>query len=103
MGPSGASYPRSPSFGWAAQYRVGTAGVATLRFEGGPWGPVGVGLQVLLWIVLARALVERRGVVRPWIRAAVRRWRRRRSEPDTIPGLSNEPTGELTGVDEVGR
>ncbi len=103
VGPSGASYPRSPSFGWAAQYRVGTAGVATLRFEGGPWGPVGVGLQVLLWIVLARALVERRGVVRPWIRAAVRRWRRRRSEPDTIPGLSNEPTGELTGVDEVGR
>jgi GT2 family glycosyltransferase len=103
VGPSGAAAPRSSSFGWAEQYRVSAPGVATLGFHGSPWSPIGVVFQIVLWLVVIAALVERRGVVRPWLRSVVGGSRRRRAAPDPIPGLSSEPTGELATADEVSR
>ncbi len=95
VGASGAADPRSPSFGWAAQYRVAASGTATLRFDGGVWPPLGVAVELLLWISLAAALIERRRVVRPWVRSVARRSRNRRPKPDPIPGVGEESTGDL--------
>jgi len=95
VGASGAADPRSPSFGWAAQYRVAVPATATLRFDGGVWSPLGVAAELVLWILVAAALIERRGVVRPWLRSMAGRWRTRRAKPDPIPGVGDEPTGDL--------
>jgi hypothetical protein len=95
VGPSGTADPRSSSFGWAAQYRVAAAGTAILRFDGGPWAPLGVLVELVLWLAVAAALIERRGVVRPWVRAVARRSQHRPAGPDPIPGLADEPTGDL--------
>ena len=91
---NGSAAPRKPSFGWAAQYAVAQPGHVTLRFQGGPWAPLGLLYQVLLWVLVAAVLIERRRIARPWARSASRRWQWRRIEPDPIPGLDDEPTGE---------
>ena len=70
-------------------------GSATLRFDGGPWAPLGVVVELVLWLAVAAALIERRGVVRPWARSVARRSRNRPAGADPIPGLADEPTGDL--------
>jgi hypothetical protein len=94
----GKTFPMSPAFGWAGQYRVDGAGTATLRFNGGPWGPLSVAFELILWLLVVAALVERRGVMRPWLRSQLqRRRRRRRSEPRKNDELDFEPGGEEFG------
>jgi GT2 family glycosyltransferase len=92
---TGTVEPATSSFGWAAQYRVPAATSATLRFRGGPWAPLGLVVEVLLWLAAAAALVERRHRVRPWAASVSGGWRHRRAEADPIPGMSDEPTGDL--------
>jgi hypothetical protein len=95
---SGVVFPMSTAFGWAGQYRVDRAGPATLRFNGGPWGPLSVAFELILWLLVVAALVERRGVIRPWLRSVLQgRQRRRRPEPRENPELDFEPEGEQFG------
>jgi hypothetical protein len=71
----GRSTARRPAFVWAAQYRAPAAGRATLTLHRFPYGPLGVLLEVLLWAVLAAALLG-------WPRL-LRRQRRPPLEPGT--------------------
>jgi hypothetical protein len=50
---------RHPAFGWAAQYPV-LRGRATLSLSQFPYVPVGVALEVVVWLLLAMALIGRR-------------------------------------------
>ena len=94
----GTAYPMSTAFGWAGQYRVDLAGTATLQFNGGPWAPLSVAFELILWLLVVAALVERRGVVRPWLRSVLQgRQRRRRSEPRKNQDLDFEPEAEEFG------
>jgi hypothetical protein len=94
----GTTYPMSTAFGWAGQYRVDRGGPATLHFDGGPWGPLSVAFELILWLLVVAALVERRGVVRPWLRSVLQgRQRRRRPEPRKNQELDFEPEGEQFG------
>ncbi len=94
----GTAFPMSPAFGWAGQFRVDRGGPATLRFDGGPWGPLSVAFELILWLLAVAALVERRGVMRPWLRSALQRRRRRGgTEPRKSPELDFEPDGEEFG------
>jgi GT2 family glycosyltransferase len=94
---NGTVFPMSPAFGWAGQYRVDRGGPATLRFDGGPWGPLSVAFELVLWLLVVAALVERRGVVRPWLRSVLQRRRRGGTEPRKSPELEFEPEGEQFG------
>jgi GT2 family glycosyltransferase len=95
---SGTAYPMSSAFGWAGQYRVDIGGPATLQFNGGPWGPLSVAFELILWLLVVAALVERRGVIRPWLRSVLQgRQRRRRREPRQNQELDFEPDGEQFG------
>jgi hypothetical protein len=95
---SGTVFPMSTAFGWAGQYRVDSGGPATLQFNGGPWAPLSLAFELILWLLVAAALVERRGVVRPWLRSVLQgRQRRRRSEPRKNQELDFEPEGEQFG------
>ncbi len=95
---SGTAFPMSPAFGWAGQYRVDVGGPATLQFNGGPWGPLSVAFELILWLLVVAALVERRGVIRPWLRSALQgRQGRRRPERRKDPELDFEPEGEEFG------
>jgi hypothetical protein len=51
---------RRPAFGWAGQYPHTTAGPATLGFDGVPYVPVLVLLELIGWLLLAVALIGRR-------------------------------------------
>jgi hypothetical protein len=92
----GTTYPMSAAFGWDGQYQVAGGGRATLRFNGSPWGPLSVGFELVLWLIVAAALIERRGIVRPWLQSVLLRWRRR-SEPRPIPELDFEPEADQFG------
>jgi hypothetical protein len=95
---SGTVFPMSTAFGWAGQYRVDSGGPATLQFSGGPWAPLSLAFELILWLLVVAALVERRGVVRPWLRSVLQgRQRRRRSEPLKNRELDFEPEGEQFG------
>jgi GT2 family glycosyltransferase len=95
---NGTAFPMTPAFEWAGQYRVDHGGPATLRFNGGPWGPLSVAFELILWLLVVAALVERRGVIRPWLRSVLQtRGGRRRSEPRKNPELDFEPEGEEFG------
>ncbi len=59
-GPTGASASRSPSFGWAAQYRATVAGVSTLHFDGGLLMPASLVFSILAWSVATVLLMGRR-------------------------------------------
>jgi hypothetical protein len=48
-----------PAFGWAAQYRTG-AGRASLGLSQFPLVPLGVTVELLVWVALALALIGRR-------------------------------------------
>ncbi len=75
-GPTGHPARRSSSFGWAASYRVTTAGVSTLRFEGGLVSPASLLYSIIVWVAALALLSGRLGA--PWRRA----WTgRRRSVP----------------------
>ena len=79
---NGTAFPRSRAFGWAGRYQVDRSGPAVLRFNGGPWAPLSVAFELILWLLVAAALIEHRGVLRPWLRSVLRRRRRRRrAEP----------------------
>jgi GT2 family glycosyltransferase len=94
----GTAFPMSTAFGWAGQYRVDLGGPATLHFDGGPWGPLSVAFELVLWLLVIAALLERRGVVRPWLRSVLQgRQRRRRREPRQNQELDFEPDGEQFG------
>jgi hypothetical protein len=56
----GRPVPASSAFGWAAQYRSAPAGPAVLRFDGSALVPLGVALELLLWVATAAALLGRR-------------------------------------------
>ena len=93
IGPSGQTYPRSPSFGWAGSYGVDRAGPTTLRFDGGLLVPATVTFQVIVWMVVVAALVgRRRGAGR---RSAARRRRRRRATAGLGAGLKPEAASSL--------
>jgi GT2 family glycosyltransferase len=93
----GTAFPMSTAFGWAGQYQVDGPGTAVLRFNGGPWAPLSVAFELILWLLVAAALIERRGVLRPWLRSMMRRRRRDRSEPRRLPELDFEPEAEEFG------
>ncbi|HVB94219.1 MAG TPA: glycosyltransferase [Acidimicrobiales bacterium] len=96
--PTGKAFPMTTAFGWAGQYRVDRGGQATLHFDGPPWGPLSVAFELILWALVVAALVERRGVMRPWLRSVLqRRRRRRRPEPRQNSELDFEPDGEQFG------
>jgi GT2 family glycosyltransferase len=63
----GRSVAGRPAFGWAGQYPATTAGTATLTLHQAPLVPLAVLLEVLVWLLLALALL---GWARPpWRRA----------------------------------
>jgi len=62
----GRSIARLPAFGWAAQYPGATAGPATLAYQGFPYVPLVVALELLGWLGLAVALIGWRRW--PWAR-----------------------------------
>ncbi len=71
--------PASAAFGWAAQYRSTSAGPAVLRFDGSALIPLGVTVELLLWVVTVAALLGRRRWLDWW-------WgplRRRRARGDS--------------------
>jgi GT2 family glycosyltransferase len=51
---------RSKAFGWANSYNVGTGGKATLRYHTSPFRYVAIALELVLWGVLVRALLDLR-------------------------------------------
>jgi hypothetical protein len=65
---SGATVPRSDSFGWASRYAVATATKATLLFEDG-FLPLWAGLfSSVAWTLALAALIDRRRLRREWER-----------------------------------
>ena len=95
---SGASAPRSDSFGWASRYAVTAASTGTLRFDGGPV-PLGSGVfSVVAWGLALGALVDRRRLRRQWERVGrPRTWSPGRSrstdEIDDVWGTDQEVLG----------
>lgn len=91
---SGATAPRSDSFGWASRYAVPATATATLRFDGGIL-PLGVGLySVVLWVLVLVALVDRRRIRRQWDRVG-----RPRARP-TDRSSSRDELDDVWGTDE---
>jgi GT2 family glycosyltransferase len=93
-GPTGARAPRAPSFGWAARFRVATAGSGALRFDGGLVAPLSFVVSIVTWLV-AVALLVGDGVGRPLRRVRLPRpWSR---EDGTGTGPEGEDADEGTG------
>ena len=76
--PGGTTAVRSPSFGWAARFRVTEAGVSTLRFAGGPATPLSLLFSIVVWLA-AVAVVAGGRLGGSWQRVRTGR-RRSRSE-----------------------
>jgi GT2 family glycosyltransferase len=87
-GPAGAPALRSPSFGWAARYRVTAPGVGTLHFDGGPWGPVSLLFSIVVWLAAIALLMGRR-LGGPWQLARIGR---RRSGPGGRDAARRSPS-----------
>ncbi len=68
----GAPAPAAAAFSWAAQFRVARGGQATLSLAAVPWGGIGGGLEVVLWVLVAAVLVDRRLAVAARLRAVGR-------------------------------
>ena len=97
VGPSGSTAPRSASFGWAARYQVATAGVGTLRFQGGPIVPLALLVSVVTWL-LAVVLLLGGGADRRWGRL---RLGRRRIAAISGPAADSEaPTADGSGASD---
>jgi GT2 family glycosyltransferase len=65
---SGATIPRSDSFGWASRYAVPTTTTATLRFDDG-FLPLLAGVfSLVAWGLALAALIDRRRLRREWER-----------------------------------
>jgi hypothetical protein len=58
-GPGGTDDARSPSFGWAASYAVGSSGDATLRFTGGVIAPLALVGSLVFWLLAVLLLLGR--------------------------------------------
>jgi GT2 family glycosyltransferase len=56
---NGRAMARQPAFGWAAQYAVPAKGQATLSLSQLPLVPIGVLLEVAVWVLLALAVIGR--------------------------------------------
>jgi hypothetical protein len=95
---SGATAPRSSSFGWAARYAVATDTTGTLRFDGG-LEPLLAGLfSIVAWGLVLTALVDRRRLRREWERVGrPRTWSpgrsRDRDDVDDVWDLDDEVLG----------
>ena len=95
---SGATAPRSSSFGWASRYAVASATTGTLRFDGG-LEPLLAGLfSIVAWGLALVALVDRRRLRREWERVGrPRTWSpgrsRERGEVDDLWDLDEEVHG----------
>lgn len=96
-----------PAFGWAAQFPSAPAGRATLRVATSPLVPLAVLGEILLWVVVAGALLGRRRWLEWWWRP-LRRWgvagRARGAAGATgAPGATSEPgTAAPPGTGEAG-
>jgi GT2 family glycosyltransferase len=79
---SGATVPRSDSFGWASRYAVATATKGTFRFEDG-FLPLLAGLfSLAAWSLALAALIDRRRLRREWERVGrPRSWAQGRTPP----------------------
>jgi GT2 family glycosyltransferase len=86
-GPAGTAESRTSSFGWAANYRVTTAGVGSLHFDGGALAPASLLFSIAAWAAALVFLIGRWG--RPWPR--IRNGRRR--DKATRPGPEPPPVG----------
>jgi hypothetical protein len=86
-GPAGTAESRTSSFGWAANYRVTTAGVGSLHFDGGALAPASLLFSIAAWAAALVFLIGRWG--RPWPR--MRNGRRR--DKATRPGPEPPPDG----------
>jgi len=85
-----------PAFGWASQYRV-PAGNAVLEFRGTPLLPIGIVLEVALWLWVAVSLIRRRPFVPRWGRSAADGVSRPRSPPGAGQGTSPEDAAPAAG------
>ncbi len=100
--PGGTAAVRSPSFGWAARFRVTQAGVSTLHFAGGPATPLSLLFSIIVWLV-AVAVVAGGRLGGSWQRVRTGR-RRSRSEgrgdgdAPTEPGPDGPGDGADAGV-----
>ncbi len=97
-GPTGARVPQAPSFGWAARFRVATAGSGTLRFDGGLVAPLSFVVSIVTWLV-AVALLIGDGVGRPLRRVRLPRPWSRAGAAGTGPGGETGDDGTGTGPD----
>ena len=95
---SGATAPRSSSFGWASRYAVTTATTGSLRFDGG-LEPLLVGLfSIIAWGLALVALVDRRRLRREWERVGrPRTWSPGRSRERREVDDAWEPDEEMHG------
>jgi len=69
----GTTLSARPAFGWAAQYRNVPAGTAQLAFDGTPLVPVGMLLELALWLFVAWVMLIRRFGIDRWVRERRRR------------------------------
>ncbi|HEX4217163.1 MAG TPA: glycosyltransferase family 2 protein [Acidimicrobiales bacterium] len=88
VAPSGRVESKRPSFGWAARYDVTTSGTGTLRFSSAIWSPLGVALQIIVWLAAITALVRRRRLV-----DRGRRRSGRTGAQDRLPVGAHRPSG----------
>jgi GT2 family glycosyltransferase len=98
-GSTGRTATRSPSFGWAARFRVDAATVATFTFSGGWITPVSFLVSILTWLVAVVFLVSTRVGTR---RGRNRRRLIRRGAPgrdigaaEGVPAPSTDPAVEV--------
>jgi GT2 family glycosyltransferase len=71
---TGAQASRSPSFGWAARYRVTAPGVSTLHFDGGVVAPAALLFSIVVWLAAVVFLLGGR-LGGPWQRVRIPRRR----------------------------
>jgi GT2 family glycosyltransferase len=88
----GRTVARQPAFGWASQFPGTTAGQATLGFDGIPYVPLVVLIELVGWLALALALLG-------WRRRAPRssprrRWSTRTPAPEPSPTPEPSPAPE---------
>ncbi|HUY66754.1 MAG TPA: glycosyltransferase family 2 protein [Acidimicrobiales bacterium] len=97
-GPQGTPESRTPSFGWAAKYRVTTAGVGSLHFDGGVVGPASLLFSIAAWTAAIIFLTGRWG--RPWQRRRNGRRRAGGRGPGGASGSGPEPPPDGSPVPE---
>jgi hypothetical protein len=87
---TGAQASRSPSFGWAARFRVTAPGVSTLRFDGGVVPPAALLFSLVVWLAAVVFLLGGR-LGGPWQRVRIHRRRTGAGGSDGAAGPPAEP------------